>query len=125
MNTVFQIWEKRNYPRKKIKVPDHGLITKVLPTVDSDGNKTVAGANFEIITFGHSCGNCKDITEASVPYKTTTMYLKIDRQDVKDALRQIDLSKYYNNVSYVQALSIQEINYELNERFGLENFSHD
>ena len=129
LNTIFQIWEKRNYPRKKIAVPDHGLITKVLPKVDKDGDKTVTGANFEIVTFGHSCGKTKDITEASVPYKTTTMYLKIDREDVKAALRSSqmrdDLSKYYNNVSYVQALSIQEINYELNKRFGLENFNHD
>jgi len=146
LNTVFQIWEKRNYPRKKIQVPDHGLITKIIPNyvevdvVDENGEPvlddneeqktkrtptTVDGANFEIITFGHSCGNCSDITEASVPYKTTTMYLKIDREDVKQAMRQIDYSKYFNNVSYVQALSIQEINYELNEWFGLDNFLLD
>ena len=54
--------------------------------------------------------------------KTTTMYLYIDRDDVKAALRSIDFSKYYKNVSYVSALSIQEINYELNEWFGLPNF---
>jgi hypothetical protein len=50
------------------------------------------------------------------------MYLHIDRDDVKAALRAIDFSKYYKNVSYVSALSIQEINYELNEWFGLPNF---
>tara|TARA_B100000424_G_scaffold270386_1_gene269581 strand:- start:807 stop:1817 length:1011 start_codon:yes stop_codon:yes gene_type:complete len=82
----------------------------------------VKGANFEIIVFGHSCGKCREITEPSVEAKTTTMYLKIDREDVKDALRKIDFSKYYNNVAYVQALSIQEINYELNKWFGLKNF---
>jgi predicted RNA methylase len=82
----------------------------------------VVGANFEIIVFGHSCGKCKEITEPRVEAKTTTMYLKIDKEDVKDALRKIDFSKYYNNVAYVRALSIQEINYELNEWFGLDNF---
>ena len=51
------------------------------------------------------------------------MYLHIEKQEVKDALKQIDYSKYYNNVSYVQALSIQEINYELNEWFRLKNFT--
>jgi len=82
----------------------------------------VEGANFQMIVFGHSCGKCKEITQKRVEGKTTTMYLHIDRQDVKDALKAIDFSKYYNNVSYVQALSIQEINYELNKYFGLKNF---
>ena len=85
----------------------------------------VTGANFEIIVFGHSCGTCRTINIDKEDAKTTTMYLKVDRQDVKDALRKIDYSKYYNNVSYVQALSIQEINYELNEYFGLENFKFE
>ena len=123
LNTVFQIWERRDYKRKKIKVPDHKLFTKILPTIDTDGKKVIIGANFELIIFGYSAGKVADITSATVPYKTTTMYMKIDRQDVKDAFRKIDLSKYYNNVSYVQALSIQEVNYELNEWFGLSNFS--
>ena len=54
--------------------------------------------------------------------ETTTMYLKIARQDVKDFLMNHDYSKYYNNVAYVSALSIAEINYELNKHFGLKNF---
>lgn len=83
----------------------------------------IKGVNFEMIVFGHSCGQCKEL-DPSQQYeaKTTTMYLKIDRDDVKQALRKIDFSKYYNNVAYVQALSIQEINYELNEWFKLKNF---
>lgn len=121
LNTVFQIWEKRDTKRNKIEVPDNNLIEKIIPVQGEDG-KVVKGANFSIVTFGHSCGRCEDIIEDTVPYKTTTMYLKVERQDVKDALRKIDLSKYYNNVSYVQALSIKEINYELNEYFGLKNF---
>lgn len=154
LNTVFQIWQRRDYKRKEIVIPDHGLIKKIIPAMKKvktfkktkntlyektkDGFREVEvphytqeevsrpdhvkGANFQIIVFGHSCGKCQDLTQPRVDAKTTTMYLKIDRQDVKDALRQIDYSKYYNNVSYVQALSIQEINYELNEYFGLENF---
>ena len=123
LNTIFQIWERRDYERKKIKIPDHKLIEKVIATTNPDGEKIIEGANFSIVTFGHSCGRCEDIASEVVPYKTTTMYLKVERQDVKDALRKIDLSKYYNNVSYVQALSIQEINYELNEWFEKSNFS--
>jgi hypothetical protein len=51
------------------------------------------------------------------------MYLYVEKQEVKDALKNLDLSDYFNNVSYVQALSIQEINYELNKVFGLSNFN--
>ena len=121
LNTVFQIWEHREEERQKIKVPDHNLMTKIRPVVQA-GMKVVSGANFEIITFGHSCGKTKEITAQVVPYKTTTMYLNVAREDVKRALEEIDLSCYYNNVAYVQALSIQEINFKLNEHFGLSNF---
>ena len=122
LNTVFQIWQRKENKRSKIKVPDHGLIKKILPVQRGD-KKIIEGANYQIVTFGHSCGRCTEIETASVDYKTTTMYLHIEKQEVKDALNQIDYSKYYNNVSYVQALSIQEINYELNEWFGLKNFT--
>ena len=90
--------------------------------MDKSGNKIVKGANFSIIAFGHSCGKCFDITEAVVPYKTTTMYLNVPDKKVRHALRCSNLSKFYNNVAYVQALSIQEINYELNRIFELPNY---
>jgi len=132
LNTVFQIWEKRDTIRKKITIPDNGLVKKIKPTtktVKDKNNKDVqrpdhvTGANFEMIVFGHSCGKFKDLDPAKkYDAKTTTMYFKIDRQDVIDAIKQIDFSKHYNNVSYVQALSLQEINYELNEYFKLNNF---
>jgi len=121
LNTVFQIWEKRKELRRKIVIPDHGLIEKIVPVIEN-GKKVIKGANFQIIAFGHSCGNTADITAKQVDYVTTTMYLNVPNQETKDAFASIDLSKYYNNVSYVQALSIKEINYELNEYFGLDNF---
>lgn len=155
LSTVFQIWERREEKRKKIKVPDHKLIKKIQPskkTVTShrkvdkvlyeraeDGsfvevtdeffNKVkvkrpnkVKGANFQIIVFGHGCGKCKEITEPEVEAKTTTMYLQVEREDVKEALKSVNFSKFCKNVAYVEALSIQEINYCLNEHFGLPNF---
>jgi predicted RNA methylase len=122
LNTVFQIWQRREIKRNKIKVPDHGLIQKILPKTLPNKQKIVEGANFSMVVFGHSCGRCTDITERVVDHKTTTMYLQIDDQSVKDALREIDYSIYYNNVAYVQALSIQEINFELNNYFGLKNY---
>lgn len=117
LETVFQIWERREELRKGIKVPDNKLVKKIIPGKDN----IVRGANFSMVVFGHSCGRCEDITVPEVPRKTTTMYFSIDRQDVKDALREIDFSEFFNNVAYVQALSLQEINYKLNEKFGLPN----
>ena len=154
LNTVFQIWEKRDKKRKKIVIPDHKLVKKIIPKMKSvtshrkvkktlyekDGSNFVKyntavyekvsakrpdyvkGANFEMIVFGYSCGKCSDITDLKIPAKTTTMYFQIERDDVKQALKDIDFSRHYNNVSYVQALSLQEINYELNKYFGLSNF---
>ncbi len=122
LNTVFQIWQRRNYKRQKIKIPDHKLIEKVLPEVNCDGDKVVVGANFSIVTFGHSCGKCAEITDEVVPYKTTTMYLRVPELKTKHALQCANLSKFYNNVAYVQALSIQELNYELNRIFELPNY---
>jgi len=155
LNTVFQIWEKRDKKRKKIKIPNHKLVKKLQPqkkevTVyqqekrdlyeiingqpvlvqDKLFQKTkqkrpdkIKGANFEMIVFGHSCGKCKKL-DPNLEYeaKTTTMYLSIDRDDVKQFLMNHDFSHHYNNVAYVQALSMEEINYELNKHFGLKNF---
>lgn len=129
LNTVFQIWEKREVKREKIKIKDNGLVEKVIPTMktvkDKNGKDVrrpdyVTGVNFEMIVFGHSCGKWKDLDSAQqYDAKTTTMYFKIERQDVIDAMKQIDFSHHFNNVSYVQALSLQEINFELNKHFNL------
>jgi hypothetical protein len=117
LETVFQIWEKRSEKRQKIKVPNHGLVKKIKP----DKNKIIKGANFSMVVFGHSCGKCQDITAPEVSYKTTTMYFHIEKEEVKEALKKINFSQFYNNVAYVQALSIEEINFKLNEFFGLDN----
>jgi len=84
----------------------------------------VTGVNFEMIVFGHSCGKTKRLDpKEKYDAKTTTMYFNIQREDVKSALQSINFSHHFNNVSYVQALSLQEINYELNKHFGLKNFT--
>jgi len=116
LQTLFQVWKRTEEPRNKIVIPDHGLIKKVLPR-----NKMVNGANVQMIIFGHSCGRVQEIV-GPVKSKTTTMYLSVAEPKVVDALRNVDLAKYYNNTAYVQALSIKEINHELNKVFGLETF---
>ncbi len=119
LQTVFQIWEKRDYERKKIVIPDHGLVKKIRPK-----NKRVHGANVQLIVFGWSCGKVIDIA-SPVDSVTTSMYLEVENPDVLKALKEIDFSKHYKNVSTVYSLSLPEINYELNEYFGLPNWKFD
>lgn len=117
LKTIFQIWKRVEKPREKIKIKDHGLIKKVIP---KEGY--VEGANVAMIVFGHSCGKIQKIT-GRVKSKTTTMYLQVDSPHVYEHLVSLNLSKFFNNVAYVQALSLQEINHELNKKAGLETFS--
>lgn len=132
LNTVFQIWKREDKKRQKIKITDHGLVKKLKPsTKDVEVQREngvsiqkrpdkITGANFQMIVFGHSCGKCEDLDpNQKYEAKTTTMYFDIPRQDVKEAMKVIDFSVHFNNVAYVQALSLQEINYELNKYFGL------
>lgn len=121
LNTVFQIWEKRDVKRSKIQIPDHKLIKKI----NKNKQGEIVGANFSMVVFGHSCGRCEDVNDDVVPYKTTTMYMYIEKDEVKQALREIDFSCFYKNVAYVEALSIQEINYKLNEYFHLSNYNFE
>lgn len=133
LSTIFQIWEKREDRRQKIKIPDNGLVTKIQPTKklvqDRNGKLVkrpdqVVGANFEIVVFGHSAGRCREIDPKQVyDARTTMVYLNIPRKDVRDFLLKHDFSSYYENVAYVSALSMQEINYELNKHFNLPNFT--
>jgi len=128
LKTTFQVWKKSSVKRKKINVKDHGLVKKVKhdEKIFKDANgeverveRTVTGADCEFILFGFSCGKVKRLTRsAKYKYKTTSAYFKAE-PEVIDALEKIDFSCFYNNVAYVEALSMKEVNYKLNEFFGL------
>ena len=47
---------------------------------------------------------------------TTKMFLKLHHPNALKALQSVDYSKFYKNTAYTPALSLQEINYLLNER---------
>jgi predicted RNA methylase len=104
LNTVFQIWEKRDYKREKIIVPDTDLIKKV---------NSVAEANYSMVVFGHSSGRCEEITPATKYTPGTTYYFQVKDDSVKEVLRSVDWSKYNTNVSYIKAISFQEIKHEV------------
>lgn len=102
LNTIFQVWKREDHKREKIIVSDRKYITKTDPE----------NADVSLTIFGRGCGKVK--TDFPRIPNTTQMFLKLNEAWVLDALKNIDFSCFYNNVAFVEALSIQEINYLLN-----------
>ena len=104
LRTVFQVWERRDVKRERITVPDRGYITKCAPEL----------ADAALTIFGRGCGRVT--TDFPRRPNTTQMFIKATPA-VVEALRQVDLSRFYSNVAFVEALSLAEINFCLNEYF--------
>lgn len=113
LNTVFQVWEKRDYKRPKIVIEDRNYITKTNPE----------RADVSLTVFGRGCGRVK--TEFPRIDNTTQMFLKLNQNWVLEGLMNVDFSRFYNNVAFVEALSIQEINHLLNEYHDKNVVSQD
>lgn len=101
--TCFQIWQRRDIARPKYSVADHGLIEKT----DS------LNADVALTVFGFGCGTVR--TEFERKPNSTRMFLKLHHPKALTALQSVDFSKFYKNTAYTEALSLQEINYLLNE----------
>jgi predicted RNA methylase len=103
LQTCIQIWERRDHSRPKVKVLDRGIVAKCAPE-DADVALTI---------FGFGCGTVKtDFPRRKV---TTELYLTLTHPRALEALRAVDYQRFSRNVAYTDALSIQEINYLLNE----------
>jgi hypothetical protein len=102
--TCFQIWKKAATPRVPVKITDMGVIQKVSPEL----------ADVSMTIFGYGCGGIKEDFER-VP-NTTQLFLKLNHPQALSALRSVDFSRFYKSTAYTEALSIQEINYLLNEQ---------
>jgi hypothetical protein len=98
-----QIWERRDDPRPKVTVLDRGVVAKC-PPEDADVSLTI---------FGFGCGSVK--TEFPRHRVTTDIYLKLLHARALEALQAVDYRRFSRNVAYTEALSLQEINYLLNE----------
>ena len=101
--TCFQIWKKADTPRTLVRVTDKGIIEKVSPEL----------ADVSLTIFGYGCGKVK--TQFEPVANTTQMFLKLKHPKALAALESVDYSKFFKNTAYTEALSLQEINYLLNE----------
>ncbi len=103
LQTCVQIWQRRDARRPKVKVRDRGVVAKCQPQ-DADVALTI---------FGFGCGSVKtDFPRRKV---TTEIYLQLRHPRALEALQTVDYSRFSRNVAYTEALSIQEVNYLLNE----------
>lgn len=101
--TCFQIWQKRKTKRPIVKVVDNQFIKKVKPQ-EADVSLTI---------FGYGCGRLK--TEFKREPNSTQMFLKLNHPRALEALQSVDFSRFFKNTAYTEALSLQEINFLLNE----------
>lgn len=110
LRTCFQIWEKRSELRPLVKVKDLGLLQKSEP----------ADADIAIRVFGFGCG--KVLTDFPRRPNTTLMFLRILDQRVTNVIHGLDYERFFLNTAYTKALSLQEINYLLNQELFGEPF---
>lgn len=103
LRTCVQVWERRATERPSVAIPDLGVVRKTTPE----------RAGVALTIFGYSCGTVKtDFPRRKI---TTEMYLSLEHPRALEALRAVDFSRFSNNVAYTEALSMQEINFLLNE----------
>jgi hypothetical protein len=103
LRTCVQTWERRDHPREVVRITDHGVVKKCGPEE----------ADVALTIFGFSCGTVR--TEFPRVPNTTQMFLKLCHSRALEALQHVDYSRFFNHTAYTQALSLQEINYLLNE----------
>jgi predicted RNA methylase len=101
--TCFQIWQKRKVTRPIVSVVDNEFIKKVKP----------ADADVSLTIFGFNCGKVR--TEFKREPNSTQMFLKLQHPRALEALQSVDFSRFFKNTAYTEALSLQEINFLLNE----------
>lgn len=104
LRTCFQVWEKRPQTRAKIKVPDHGFVSRT----------SFDKADVAMRVFGYGCG--KLYREFPRRPNTTMLYLAVSEPSIIDVLQGLDYERFANRTAYTKALSLQEINFLLNEK---------
>ena len=103
LRTCVQYWLRKREERKLVYVEDMGIIERC-GFEDADASLTL---------FGYGCGSIK--TDFPRKSNTTQMFLKLKHPRALEAIEAVDFSRFFMNTAYTEALSIQEINYLLNE----------
>jgi hypothetical protein len=97
LQTCLQIWTRSDAPRARVHIEPSPWISR----------STHAEADIAMRVFGYGCGTV--YTEFERVPNTTMMFLKVHDKRAVKALRDVDLSRYFNNVAYTQALAFTEI----------------
>jgi predicted RNA methylase len=111
LRTCFQIWERRDESRPKIKVPDNGFVVR----------SSHQEANVAMRVFGYGCG--KVYRDFPRKPNTTMLYLAVSEPSVIDVLEGLDYERFAMRTAYTKALSLQEINFLLNEKLLGDGFA--
>ena len=100
LNTIFQIWERSDQPRPRLPGDTPTYFNKVNPEI----------ATGSITIFGRGCGTVK----TTFPRVSNTTQMFVDASpEILTALAAVDLSPFFSQVAYTEALSLVEINYAL------------
>lgn len=70
-------------------------------------------ADVALTVFGYNCGRVE--TDFDRVSNSTKIFLKLMNERSLEALQSVDYSVFSKNTSYIDALSMQEINYLVNE----------
>jgi predicted RNA methylase len=97
LQTCLQVWRRSETPRKRVRIAPSPWVSRSTPSE----------ADIAMRVFGYGCGTI--YTEFDRVPNTTMMFLKVHDPRALKALREADLSVYFNNVAYTQALAFSEI----------------
>lgn len=103
LRTCFQIWERRDYQRELIAVPNNQLVKKSSPQ----------NADLALRVFGFGCGSV--LRDFERRPNTTLMFLEVGDPRVFDHIDALDYQRFTRNTAYTEALAFSELNYLLNE----------
>lgn len=113
LNTILQIWARSETPRARQPNPTPESRFEVVKPHE---------ANATLTLFGRGCGTVR--TEFEPKPNTTQMFLKAT-DDIIARLKKCDLSPFYSQVAYVEALSRKEIDYALEAQIEGRTIPHD
>lgn len=114
MRCIFQVWELRNYKRRKIIIKDNGYLIRSTPEL----------ADIKLTQQSYESKVLEVFTEFERVKVPGNFYYKIDGDYVIDALKEIRKNKEFKlftdySMYFTKSISFDEINYLLNEKINI------